>query len=394
MNWLKPAIIAIGYNRADSIKRLLTSLNNAIYDFDDVKLIISIDRSKKENDEKNLAVLEIAKNFNWQHGEKEIIYREKNMGLRPHVLACGNLSNDYGSIIMLEDDIFVSPMFYKYACAALDFSADKSYIAGISLYNHRMNFQVREMFYPIDDGYDNWYFKFPQSWGQAWTAEQWNNFRKWYDKNSDKSLVCDEMPASVSSWPGTSWMKYFCKYIIEQNKFLFYPKSAFSTNSCDPGTNSSNIDLSFQVPLCNQFKRPFCFSDIQESSAVYDQFFENVNLYKFLDIPWEKLTVDLYGHKPLPETGYLLTRKQLDFKILKSFACSQKPHELNVINEISGRNLYLYDLSEISQNKFSASDAIPITYNFKGLTTKKEFMLARHFIKHIFSAISRRILRK
>ena len=47
-NMIKPAIIVIAYNREESLKRLLTSLNNAIYESDDITLIISIDKSDNE----------------------------------------------------------------------------------------------------------------------------------------------------------------------------------------------------------------------------------------------------------------------------------------------------------------------------------------------------------
>ena len=38
-NMIKPAIIVIAYNREASLKRLLTSLNNAIYESDDITLL-------------------------------------------------------------------------------------------------------------------------------------------------------------------------------------------------------------------------------------------------------------------------------------------------------------------------------------------------------------------
>ena len=41
----KIAIVVIGYNRINSIKRLLLSLENAYYDNDNIDLIISIDKS-------------------------------------------------------------------------------------------------------------------------------------------------------------------------------------------------------------------------------------------------------------------------------------------------------------------------------------------------------------
>lgn len=392
---MKPAIIAIGYNRPDSLSRLLTSLNNAYYDSNDVKLIISIDHSKKENDESNALTLSVAKSFDWQHGEKEIKYREKNMGLRPHVIACGNLTEEYGSIIMLEDDIYVSPMFYKYACAALDFCQDKEYVAGVSLYNHRLNFQTRDLFYPIEDGFDNWYFKFPQSWGQAWTSSQWQGFKNWYDQNVNLSLQDNSMPASVLAWPETSWMKYFLRYMLSSNKFFFYPKCSYTTNSCDVGTNSADnyTDISYQVPFYNYLGRPFYFSDICQSGSVYDQFFENINLYKTLGILHNELTVDLFGHKLVPEKGFLLSIKHLDFKIIKSFGCCQRPLDMNIINDIPGDNFYLYDLSQKAANKFKTSPKLPISYNYKGLDRHSQIRIILAFIKHCFSAVKRRIIK-
>ena len=44
---IKPAIVAIGYNRPKLMKRLLDSVGKAYYEEDDISLIISIDESEK-----------------------------------------------------------------------------------------------------------------------------------------------------------------------------------------------------------------------------------------------------------------------------------------------------------------------------------------------------------
>ena len=51
------------------------------------------------------------------------------------MLQCGDISYEYGSVIVLEDDLFVSPFFYKYAVEAQEFYRDDNRIGGISLYN-------------------------------------------------------------------------------------------------------------------------------------------------------------------------------------------------------------------------------------------------------------------
>ena len=127
---LKPAIVVVAFNRPDSLKRLLGSLKKGHYP-DDIKLIISIDHSPD-----NSPVVDCANDFEWNAGEKEIIIHPENLGLRRHILSCGDLSYKYGSVIILEDDLFVSPFFYQYSLDALDFYKDKDDIAGIGLFNY------------------------------------------------------------------------------------------------------------------------------------------------------------------------------------------------------------------------------------------------------------------
>ena len=58
---------------------------------------------------------------------------------------------------------------------AMEFSVNKKYIGGISLYNHELNVHTKENFKALDDGYDNWYFQFASSWGQAWSKANWTS---------------------------------------------------------------------------------------------------------------------------------------------------------------------------------------------------------------------------
>src|SRR5688572_10825284 len=98
----KPAIVIPAYNRPASLQRLLDSLRKAEIPHE-VKLVISIDQGGPAG------VKQLAENFAWPFGEKKIILHENHLGLKDHILAAGNLSAEYGSIILLEDDLFVSP---------------------------------------------------------------------------------------------------------------------------------------------------------------------------------------------------------------------------------------------------------------------------------------------
>ena len=83
----RPAIVVTAYNRPRSLKRILASIAG-MKAAADVPLIISIDNKAPDNQD----VLAIANDFKWPFGEKEVIYRPEHMGLRKHILACGDLS--------------------------------------------------------------------------------------------------------------------------------------------------------------------------------------------------------------------------------------------------------------------------------------------------------------
>src|SRR5574344_1345043 len=96
-------IVVVAYNRLESLKRILASLSRGEYPREPVELIISIDRGD------NQEVLQYADAFPWPHGEKRVIYRPENLGLKRHILTCGDLTQDHDGIILLEDDLVVSP---------------------------------------------------------------------------------------------------------------------------------------------------------------------------------------------------------------------------------------------------------------------------------------------
>lgn len=342
---MNPAIVVVAYNRPNSIKRLLASLEEANYQDSNIPLIISIDRGKD-----NENIYDIAQAFQWNHGTKTVIYHEENLGLRKHILKCGSLSKEYGSVIILEDDLVVSREFYTYAVQALEFSDDKDYIGGVSLYAHLYNVHVSEPFMPIDDGYDNWYFQFASSWGEAWTQKQWEKFYAWYQKAEKANLVADNMPPYVSSWSDKSWLKYFIKYLIETDKYFLYPRISLTSNFSDVGTHVLIKENSvYQVPLVNKRVRNYMFSTLDESRAIYDAFYESTALRQLHGKP---VSVDLYGHKSQPKSGLYLTRKELNYKIVDSYACKMRPHEENILHNLKGEVFFLYDMEQPSKNKF------------------------------------------
>lgn len=380
---VNPAIVVVAYNRERSLARLLESLAKAHYPNSEIQLIISIDYSLS-----NHQILEMADEFIWSFGKKTVVYQDTNLGLRNHILKCGELSYKYGSIIILEDDLFVSPNFYNYSKSALEFCVSDKRIGGISLYNHQLNVHNKQNFSPLEDGFDNWYFQFASSWGQAWTSEQWQDFIKWYNfnKNIDNDV---NIPAYVRRWSEKSWLKYFIAYLVQNKMYFFYPRISLTTNYNDAGTHIGNDSTRFQVPILNNVKMDYTFSKIEESKSVYDSFYENILIPNIIGLDNENTTIDLFGTKQGFER-YLITTKILNFKIIKSFSKSLKPIEANVICSTSGNEIFLYDTNDVVKNNIKRNVFRDIIYNHKHISPKNAIWVIWNFIYQKLKKILRK----
>ncbi len=341
------AICVITYNRLHSLKRLLASLNAAYYEHS-VELIISIDKSD------TTICADYAKEYRWEYGDKHIIEHPQNLGLRNHVLFCGDLLNEdkYDALVVLEDDISVAPSFFYYTEQCVEKYWDSQEVAGISLYRFPLNYQCRLPFVALQSDSDVYLQQTAMSWGQVWMKRQWQEFRQWYQNNSEEFGVLPHLPKSICLWPKSSWLKYHSRYCIEQNKYFVYPYVSLATNNGDAGTHNKKSDTTYQAPMLYEKKIRYNLNPI----IKYDGFFENEILYEVLGLDKSQLCVDFYGEKGNRERRkYWLTTKRLSYKIIKSYALSLKPYEMNVILDRTGNDCYLYDTS-IFENRKTSED--------------------------------------
>ena len=393
-----PAIVAIAYDRPEALKRLLSSIENAVYP-DNMRpvLVISIDKSGSDD------VINVAKQFMYSHGDKVILARNSRMGLRNHVLSCGDLTKDYGSIIVLEDDLFVAPCFYEYACSALDFSDSDDRIGAISLYNHLFNVHKRESFCAIDDGYDNYYLQIASSWGQAYTKNQWESFKSWYDMNSERDLAGFHVPANVSGWSDRSWLKYYIVYLIETGKYCLYPRIGMTTNFGDVGTHACKSDSDLQIPISGSRLHPYCnFSSLEQSRAVYDPFFEFKGYVTDKSVRFgipkqageknvsEDVIIDLYGTKPVADIiaaeggsryGYILSSQRLPYRVIRSYGRQMRPVDANILYEIKGHDLYLYDTHKASDLPAKEPEALRFLYEYRGISAARMIEMIKYRVR-------------
>lgn len=351
----KIAICVVGYNRLESIQRNLESLIRAYYPSgENVHLYISIDKSDSD------IVASYADSFVWPNGEKTVIRHQENLGLRKHILSCGNLLEHYDALIVLEDDVVVSPDFYNYSMQCVEKYAEDDNIAGISLYSFRVNPFCRIPFIPMPVDSDIYLVQMAQSWGQVWMKNQWFEFKKWYECNQHDFQLQDNLPQSICLWPKSSWLKYHDKYCVEQRKFFVYPYIARSTCFSDAGVHIKESNTIHQVPIVYNK----CDSLRLSPSVCYDIFMERIGLAEKFGIDENDLCVDYYGLKQNRDSRrYLLTRRRLPYKCLRQFGLQLRPYEWNIILGIKGSDLFLYDTSSInSKPKSHSSEASQLSY--------------------------------
>lgn len=386
MNQIPCAIVVVAFNRTRSLNRLLQSLEKATYPDLTIPLVLSID-FHPDNDE----VVQVAKKFKWDKGPKELIIHHQNLGLRNHIITCGDLTKKYGSIILLEDDLYVSPNYFQFCLCSLRYAEDNERIAGVSLYNHKLNIHNHLHFETLHFGEDNWYFQFASSWGQAWSHSQWSAFKTWYDSKPNISNR-KGIPPAIRAWSEKSWLKYFIAYLIETDRYFLYPKISLTTNFSDSGTHIKNASTVFQVPLSLGKVKEYKFSSLEDSLAVYDSFFENSKLHKILNLKKEDLTIDLYGLKDITQinTDYLLTSKRLNINPIKSYGQLLKPLEMNILEEVLGDDFFLYHLNGTKALKIESNlDFRKLTYFYREVPIKTALVFLKfHLFRKVKKVVS------
>ena len=127
------ALLIVAYKDPYRLQRLLDSVSVACYDGNDVDLIISIDKSDSTD------VKQLAEAFLWKYGDKIIRTFQDRQGLRKHILSCGDYLEEYDALFILEDDLIVSPQFYRYGMECIKRYYEEEQVAGISLYSPQWN---------------------------------------------------------------------------------------------------------------------------------------------------------------------------------------------------------------------------------------------------------------
>lgn len=206
-------IIVFAYNRPDHLKRTLTALakNKEAKESD---LFIFIDGPKSDaTKEKNEAVYAVAKQYKTGYFNDVVIKRSKiNKGLaRSVIIGVDEIINQYGKVIVTEDDAVCSPAYLSFMNGALDYYEDKEQIWSVGGYTVPIKIPVE---YPYDVIVTQRSSSYAwATWKNRWEKVDWKvedykrfrwnicarrGFNKWGTDRA--SMLDDQMNGRVNSW--------------------------------------------------------------------------------------------------------------------------------------------------------------------------------------------------
>ena len=348
---MTPAVVVLAYDRPRALERLLTSIAGAAYPGERVPLVISIDPGGSRE------VGRLAEHFSWSHGRKQVLVADRHLGLVAHVERASDLAREHGAIILLEDDLVVSPSYYSYAASALDFYREDPRIAGVSLYALWFNGYNHFPFLPLLDGADVFFLQIPYTQGYAFSAQQWARFLDWRTHVGDDSRPGprDPLHPMLLEFGAEEWFPERLKYLVATDRYFVYPRESLTTGFGDVGTHFTRTSRWFQVPL-QEFKTSFGFAPLDASAAVYDSFFEILpdrlrRLAPNLDL--DDCDIDLYGSKPAHVTRHrrvVTSRRSRAPEV--QFGRVMWPLEANVAHQVPGREIVLSRTADVRRGRW------------------------------------------
>lgn len=283
-------IIIFAFNRVDTLKNTIESLKKN-KEAKDSELFVFVDgpRSNKIGEkEQVLAVQEYVKTIS---GFKNLQYKfsETNKGLAPSVISgTTEIINQYGKVIVVEDDLYVSPCFLTYMNLLLYKYQNDQRIFQISGYGLKIKV-------PNDYKYDIYMHIRAHSWTWATWKDRWESV-DWEVKDF-QDLIKDKKKQKAFNKGGSdlfkmlknymegknnSWYIRFTYSMFLQGKFGISPiKSLVINDGFRVQSTHCNTYNRYTVDFFNEYKSDFSIPEHIEWDPKISK-----KVYKYWSIPY------------------------------------------------------------------------------------------------------------
>jgi len=280
-------IVLFVYDRPWHTKKTIEALqNNELAS--ESELFIYADNAK--NKKINNQVLKVRKYIKKIEGFKNvtIIEREKNWGLSKSIIdGVTKVINKYGRVIVMEDDLVVSPYFLMYMNASLCKYVDEVKVIQIAGYMFPLNIDINEdaLFLPLTSSW-GW-----ASWKRAWdlfdinatSYEQLKNdslLRERFNLNGAYdyfSMLEGQLAGKLDSWA----IRFYLTAFIS-DALTLYPRETLVINNGFDGSGThgiSNNNLDSSVRTINHKLNIMLFPKKVRLSSSWDNI--NQKLFEF-----------------------------------------------------------------------------------------------------------------
>ena len=348
----RPPIALMVYNRPSHTKLTLDALINNI-GADKSYLFVFSDGPKNQSDIQAVnEVRALVKNYSDNFKQFEIVERESNIGLAQSVISgVTDIVNQFGTVIVLEDDIVSSRNMLNYFQATLDFYENTELVYSISAYsNPKHRFEVPNYY-----NYDAYFIPRMMCWGWATWADRWKNanwrvddfaeFLRSEDQLKDyrKAIGSDSLQTLKANVAGVKDV-WACRWVYTH----------FKNNSvclCPVKSLVNNIGLDGSGSNCGVDKNNFM--DLDVSNINYDNLPKEV----FLDMELHTRFMSVYNKNHLKATENIIKKEVVGGLPRKRKSVKKRiKNYLKKVNKVYKETLKntsrLFSLERISESTF------------------------------------------
>jgi hypothetical protein len=261
------------YNRPDHARRTLSYLQKNLLAADS-RLYIYSDGAKTGADESKVQeVRQLAHTITGFKSVK-VIERAQNMGLANSIISgVTQLVNDYGKVIVFEDDLLSSPYSLQYFNEALDQYAQQDQVMHIGAYMYNLK---------AGNLPQTFFYRAATSWGWATWARAWKHFEPDIDQLISQFTTTQvhefSIDGTMNFWKqmqefkagkNNSWaIRWYASIFLKGGLTLNPSQSLIQNIGHDGSGRHSNLEDTYDVQIARQPVTWFP-SVLQEDQQAY-----------------------------------------------------------------------------------------------------------------------------
>ena len=287
MKSIAPIVLFV-YNRLDHTVKTITELQKNLLARES-ELFIFSDGPKNNN--AYLGVEKVRNFIKTVDGFKSvtIVERKKNYGLAASIIdGVSKIVNDFGKVIVLEDDLVTSPFFLTYMNDGLNIYQNDDQVACIHGY-----------LYPIKSSSKHSFFiKGADCWGWATWKDSWRIFEPDSNKlltevqksksqreiNFNNSypymkMLKNQIHGKIDSWA----IRWYISTFLKQ-KLTLYPGQSYVANiGMDDSGIHNGVSDNFDVKLANEYNeiKRINIEEDSEQRKLFEKYFKSLKFNIF-----------------------------------------------------------------------------------------------------------------